>query len=155
MKIDCKQNKNKLKTNLVSIKISYYSITSVWYCSQLDVNNNNCFVCYSSIYTLLMNNKNYYNFYYDISSADLCNRDLQITITLFKYSTSSQRTDWTSRTFRRLLCLVFYKVSKQCVRKHPFLQTNIIDFVIYYCSVVGIFSFTCLSFFCVDVCYNT
>ena len=53
---------NKIKINLclVLIKILLYCLhNSVRHCSQLDVNNNTCFPCYSSVYTLYINNYNY------------------------------------------------------------------------------------------------
>ena len=52
-------NKIRMNFNLVIIKILYYSHNFVHHCSQLDVNNNNCYVCYSSVYPLCVNNNNY------------------------------------------------------------------------------------------------
>ena len=53
-------NKMKINLCLVLIKILYCSHNSVCHCSQFDVNNIDCFVYYSSVYTLCINNNKYY-----------------------------------------------------------------------------------------------
>ena len=122
------------------------------HCSQLDVNKNNYLVCYSFVYTLCINNNNYNNY-----TTDLCNGDLQTTITLFRRTASSHKADKTSLThLPALLCLLYDTVNslmnvlegKCSWLRLQEISTNVNNVVyINSCSVVCVFLFTCLLFF--------
>ena len=140
---------------LVLVEILYYSHNSVGHCSQLDVNNNNCFVCYSSVYSLCIN--------YNNCLTDLSNEDLQTTITLFKRTAFLYKTEWTSLVYSfALSCLLFGIVTSLMnvlegegswlrileISINANIVVSLLSFAyfvyIYTCSVVCGFLFTCL-----------
>ena len=53
-------NKIKINLGLVLIKTFYCTHNFVCHCLQLNVYNNNCFVCYAYVYLLCRNNNNYW-----------------------------------------------------------------------------------------------
>ena len=71
-------------------------------CSQLYVTKKNCFsllfLCSCTLHKQLLHNY----------SKDLCNVDLQTSITLFKCNVSSHKMDWTSPTQSPALPRLFY-----------------------------------------------
>ena len=105
---------------LVVIKILYCSNNSVCHCSQLDFNDKNCFVWYSSLHKAPLHKQLQHNY-----STDLCNGDIQIKITLFKRTASSHKTDWTSLTQSPTLSCLLYdnEESLMIVRFFAFLKS--------------------------------
>ena len=98
-----KKKKIKINLCLILIKIIYYSLNFVCHCSQLDVNINNCFVCYSPFGLFCINNNN--------CLTDLSNGDLHSKFSLFKYTTFSHKSDW---TFTDPIACLFLPFIWQC-----------------------------------------
>ena len=103
----------------------------MYHCLQLDVNNNNCLVCYFSVHEFLLEQKQLLDNYL----TDLCNGDLQTTINLFKHPASLHKTNWTSLTHLPALncCRRMFVIPSS----RNLYNLNIIALV-YYCSVVCI-----------------
>ena len=138
-------NKIKINLRLVSIKVLYYSHNSVCHCSQLDVNSNNCFVCYSSLHSWVYNNN---------CSTDLYNG-------LLSSNTARSRTRLTALLLTplpALSCLLYdnvnslmnvLEVEHLCKCKHRCLVIVVSVFLFTFILAVFViaFLFTCLLLF--------
>ena len=139
------ENKIKIKLRSVLIKVLYCSHNSVCHCSQLDVNNNNCFVCYSSLHSWVYNNN---------CSTDLYNG-------LFSSNTASLRTRLTAllpTPLPALSCFLYDNVNSLmnvlelehlCKCKHRCLVIVVSAFLFTFMLSVFViaFLFTCLLLF--------
>ena len=132
---------------------------TVCHFSQIKVNNNNCFVFYSSLHWFAQTITNHLSIIQQIFITEI-----------FKHSSSSHKTDWNFTNSLACFVLPFIWQGKQSDEyswrrmfmtlpsrnrykcKHHSLLLFVYFVYIYPCSVVGIFLFTCLPVFTLDCC---
>ena len=120
------------------------------HCLQLHVNNNNCFVYYSSVYNLCLNNNNYWRIMRQIFVMEIFKPCLLSSNTLPLHT---RLTELLLTYLPALLCFIYGRMNVLESEYSWFrlleISVNVNnDFYIYYCTVVCVFCLHLFIWFC-------